>query len=216
MRGGLLNRRDFLIKAFQVGGLAALVSLGVSPKEARAVAGHHLGFMQPEAPAGCDTVFFENTSAHAGNLVVASVDGESYSGQDLFRPAADGYLCKITWILTKDGGNSIETTDWYCQVWTKDGTSLGAKQAASDPVRGVDSWSSTSVTFEFSTPVLLPSGEDRAIVLCRSDESSGGAIYIRYSYSTSGGGLTGQYARWNSDKTRAGTSSADARITGYK
>jgi hypothetical protein len=215
MRGGLLNRRDFLIRAFQVGGLAALASLGVSPKEARAVAGHHLGFMQPEAPAGCDTVFFENTSAH-DDIIIMNADAERvYVGQSGLTTAADGNMCKVSWIFTKGGANSITGFNFVCQVWTLDGTALDTKQGESEPIAGVNEWSGTTVTFEFSTPVPLYSASGRAVVIARTDAGYSSTAYISASYS-SAGGLAGNYRRWAADKTTTTGATIDFRITGYK
>lgn len=118
----MINRRDFLIKAYRIGGIAALFRLGMSFNDARVFAGKQLLLGQlarNNVSAGggsCETAVDTCNDGGGGNAQTIA----QYSGYEVLAGTitADGSdaLCKVAFPLYKAGSPS-GANGWAIEIW---------------------------------------------------------------------------------------------------
>ena len=138
--------------------LLALVPLAIAQQSA--LAPRVLSFRQQAAAASCSTLkdSYTDTTGHS-DLNIASVDGTQYRASK-FTAGSSYSVCKIEFLLMKDGSGATPTGDVKAYVWS-DSSGPSTILATSDivdasslPAKG----SSNYVAFTFASPASLSSG----------------------------------------------------------
>lgn len=148
-----------------------------------------LAWMQPYiAGAGVSggsaaaCVVYESTyfdkAAHADEYFGYS-STYSQRGRSSFSPTSGTkHICQIDVVLTATG--TISDRNYFCRITLKSGHNLSTVLGTSEAVIGVNSWSGSTVSFVFSTPVAVTSGTDYAIVF-RTDGAASTSNYASLS-----------------------------------
>jgi len=150
-----MNRREFLYKAYQLGGLAALYSMGVSYSEAMML----IHGKPSSAAAPCTTSQQAESAAQNAYVHVGYTGQNWYATQFVYSGTSGKAICQIDIPLCAVGS---PTADYYIDIYSDDGgspphpnVSLGTSDAYdSSTIPSCGSENTTSLTFSSPTSAI--------------------------------------------------------------
>lgn len=164
-------------------------------------------YKAPAGGGGTCTLAISNWAAGSNLRSVGDADGRYYGGTSNITFSTSTQICRVDFQLTKGSTATITTNTYNVVIATNNATSANVSSpvGVSTGVTGNDSWSTTWVQFNFSTPVTLNPGTNYCF-LVKSDKASL-VSYARWTYATSDT-MQGAFASYNS------AGAAQAVVTG--
>lgn len=196
-----MPRLLLLISGFFLPISAALALIWIQPSRFATAGGFTL--LDDTITSGTDTwAFGDGTGGHY------------YAGQYLWSNASARTLGKVAFKLTKSAGD-ISGLTYTARLWSNSSGALGTELATSSGVTGNNSWSATTVEFEFITPYTTTGGTDYHITIDSGSTGSGSDYASAYFLASTG--LPGGLAWWAADKSNSieFTASHEAQLKIY-
>ena len=215
-----MDRRQFLLNCFKIGGFAALMQLGIPYEEVKALV---TGYSGPPVDGGtCSYTLKDNFADTQTNVVATFGDGTNIAAANVINNQTGGTYTagRIVISLSKIG---TPTGTLYCYIYTADtGGTKGPpddRLATSETTIDLSTLASATqdLTFDFSTPATISNDNEKLVVIYVSgntgDPTSNylvfrGDGFISSSYGTyisaTAPGETNDAANWTVDDNNGG------------
>jgi len=164
----------------------------------------------------CDTVVWENGAAVTGDLDIHDNTFLAYIGQ-VIQDTTTKTICKVVFVVThKTGDISGKTFRAYIvPLDYNDDFDVGDLTEADATVTGSNSWSLSSVSFEWSAGYTFTANENYGVMIYM-DGAADASNYAEFEGTSTDNIPGGSASYWNETGGEGGPAAADGKVTLYE